>query len=248
VVFFKSSLNTGWDCPRAEVMMSFRSANDATHIAQLVGRMVRTPLTRRIEADERLNSVALFLPHYDAEGLKEVVSRLTAPDSESAIASDVVTVEALSCAKAPGSEQAFEMLSCLPSYSVPKSPQPNETRRLMKLARALARDEILKYAPELAAARIHEVIDEALEKERETVRFKELVEERDTLDIMIIDQLLGNSEIAEGSAEAIRTSPENIADLFESAGRKLGDGLHKEWWRRRAYLPKRNGLLFCRAK
>ena len=58
VVFFKTSLNTVWDCPRAEVMMSFRSANDATHIAQLVGRMVRTPLTRRIELDERLNSLS----------------------------------------------------------------------------------------------------------------------------------------------------------------------------------------------
>ena len=44
VVFFKTSLNTGWDCPRAEVMMSFRTAVDATLIAQLVGRMVRTPL------------------------------------------------------------------------------------------------------------------------------------------------------------------------------------------------------------
>src|SRR5689334_23855465 len=37
VVFFKTSLNTGWDCPRAEVMMSFRAATDSTYIAQLVG-------------------------------------------------------------------------------------------------------------------------------------------------------------------------------------------------------------------
>jgi hypothetical protein len=26
--FFKQSLTTGWDCPRAEVMMSFRKAKD----------------------------------------------------------------------------------------------------------------------------------------------------------------------------------------------------------------------------
>jgi type III restriction enzyme len=44
VVFFKTALSTGWDCPRAETMMSFRKAQDATYIAQLVGRMVRTPL------------------------------------------------------------------------------------------------------------------------------------------------------------------------------------------------------------
>lgn len=38
VVFFKMALTTGWDCPRAEVMMSFRKAADHTLIAQLVGR------------------------------------------------------------------------------------------------------------------------------------------------------------------------------------------------------------------
>ena len=43
VVFFKETLTTGWDCPRAEVMMSFRRAVDHTYIAQLLGRMVRTP-------------------------------------------------------------------------------------------------------------------------------------------------------------------------------------------------------------
>jgi len=39
VVFFKTSLSTGWDCQRAEVMMSFRRAEDHTYIAQLLGRM-----------------------------------------------------------------------------------------------------------------------------------------------------------------------------------------------------------------
>ena len=62
VVLFKTALTTGWDCPRAEVMMSFRRSVDATTIAQLVGRMIRTPLARRIESDEALNVVDLFLP------------------------------------------------------------------------------------------------------------------------------------------------------------------------------------------
>lgn len=66
VVLFKTSLNTGWDCPRAEVMVSFRTAKDETAIAQLVGRMVRAPLSRRIDANEHLNTVALYLPFYDS--------------------------------------------------------------------------------------------------------------------------------------------------------------------------------------
>jgi type III restriction enzyme len=55
VVLFKMALTTGWDCPRAEVMMSFRKAEDATYIAQLVGRIVRTPLARRMEGNDLLN-------------------------------------------------------------------------------------------------------------------------------------------------------------------------------------------------
>ena len=44
VVFFKEALSTGWDCPRAETMMSFAVRHDPTYIAQLLGRMVRTRL------------------------------------------------------------------------------------------------------------------------------------------------------------------------------------------------------------
>jgi type III restriction enzyme len=79
-VLFKMALTTGWDCPRAEVMMSFRTAQDDTLIAQLIGRMVRTPLARRIEGSEILNSVTLYLPHYDKEGLTRVVNHLKQGD------------------------------------------------------------------------------------------------------------------------------------------------------------------------
>ena len=63
--------------------MSFRRAADHTLIAQLVGRMVRTPLARRVEDDEFLGSVALFLPHYDEDGLKAIVEKLEDPDTGS---------------------------------------------------------------------------------------------------------------------------------------------------------------------
>ena len=75
VVLFKTALNTGWDCPRAEVLMSFRSSVDPTPIAQLVGRMVRTPLTERVEGDETLNSVHLYLPRFNSRELLRVPSR-----------------------------------------------------------------------------------------------------------------------------------------------------------------------------
>jgi type III restriction enzyme len=76
VVFFKESLSTGWDCPRAETMMSFRHAADATYIAQLLGRMIRTPKHMHIQVDETLNDVHLYLPHFNSETVRKVVEEL----------------------------------------------------------------------------------------------------------------------------------------------------------------------------
>ena len=76
VVFFKENLSTGWDCPRAETMMSFRRAVDSTYIAQLLGRMIRTPLQRHIQVDDVLNDVHLYLPYFDANTVQEVVDAL----------------------------------------------------------------------------------------------------------------------------------------------------------------------------
>lgn len=76
VVFFKETLSTGWDCPRAETMMSFRHAVDYTYIAQLLGRMVRTPMQMRIRVDETLNDVHLYLPQFNEKTVYDVVEAL----------------------------------------------------------------------------------------------------------------------------------------------------------------------------
>lgn len=76
VVFFKENLSTGWDCPRAETMMSFRRATDATHIAQLLGRMIRTPKQMHIEVDDTLNDVHLYLPYFDVATVTTIVKAL----------------------------------------------------------------------------------------------------------------------------------------------------------------------------
>ncbi|MBL9121350.1 MAG: DEAD/DEAH box helicase family protein, partial [Phycisphaerae bacterium] len=78
----KDAISTGWDCPRAEVMISFRPAQDRTYIAQLLGRMVRTPLARRIPGNERLNSVDCLLPKFDKQTVEEVVRALRDGSSE----------------------------------------------------------------------------------------------------------------------------------------------------------------------
>ena len=76
VLFAKDAVSTGWDCPRAEVIYSRRKHTDPTYIAQLIGRMVRTPLARRVETVEELNNVSCYLPEFDANTVDSVVERL----------------------------------------------------------------------------------------------------------------------------------------------------------------------------
>jgi len=76
ILFAKTAISTGWDCPRAEVMVSFRSAKDSAHITQVIGRMVRSPLARRIEGNDLLNSVLCILPMFDKKAATDVVKHI----------------------------------------------------------------------------------------------------------------------------------------------------------------------------
>lgn len=81
VLFAKEAISTGWDCPRAEVIYSMRPHKDGTYIAQLIGRMVRTPLARKVDVDT-LNSVRCFLPFFDKKTVTKVVDYLTTEGSD----------------------------------------------------------------------------------------------------------------------------------------------------------------------
>ena len=76
VLFAKDAVSTGWDCPRAEVIYSRRKRTDPTYIAQLIGRMIRTPLARRVDTVMELNTVFCYLPEFDANTVDMVVERL----------------------------------------------------------------------------------------------------------------------------------------------------------------------------
>lgn len=233
VVLFKTSLNTGWDSPRAEVMMSFRKALDATTIAQLVGRMVRTPLARRVDADEHLNTVALYLPHYDEAQVKRVVQELS--EGENAAFKDHVeeNPKIVPLTRAPDSEPYFAALEALPSYVIPRPRRTTEVQRLMKLARALNRDGVYDAALDEAKNGVVAVLDAEFDALRDTDTFKGLLTERGTLDVAAVRLQYGTSVTTDGERLQYRIASENVEDLFDAAGRKLGEGLHKEWWKQK---------------
>lgn len=185
VLLAKSAISTGWDCPRAEVLVSFRPAKDRTHITQLLGRMMRTPLARRIPGNELLNSVDCLLPLFDrktATGVAELLMKgATSKDADEGEDGGGgigrrVLFDPISLYANPAISQAvWERFSAIPSVTIPKK-NVKPIRRLTALATALSKDHLVDEAVDQAHKHLHAVLDgravqyrEKLEKAREDV-------------------------------------------------------------------------------
>jgi type III restriction enzyme len=234
VVFFKTALSTGWDCPQAETMMSFRKASDATFIAQLIGRMVRTPLARRIHSDEVLNSVALYLPHYDQKGAESVVAKLQDPDYEYVPPVEVaLSTETVTLGRRPGTKSQFDALAKIPSYVVPTQRKTRQTGRLMKMARALVKDDLDAGALATAEKAMISELDTLLADAEKDPAFAAAVAGKSLIAYgqRVFDVRTG--ELAVGEKVEVAADPTNVQHLFDESGRKVGEGLHKVYWQHR---------------
>lgn len=232
-VLFKMALTTGWDCPRAEVMMSFRTAQDDTLIAQLIGRMVRTPLARRIEGSEMLNSVSLYLPHYDRDGLTRVVNHLKQGDPMELPPTDVEDGAKMVTFKRDASMDAvFEALTGLPTYRVERVRKVSNTRRLMALSRLLTTmHEVDMTAWDGSKKLVIDTLDSELARLKKDVpNFDAKVKGSGqiTLNAVIVEQ--GTWKEIQGQTIKVQLDEKNIDDLFNRAGQRLGEGLHLDYW------------------
>lgn len=171
VLIAKDAISTGWDCPRAEVMVSFRSANDRTHITQLLGRMVRSPLARRIPGNDRLNAVDCLLPKFNRKAVEEVVDALMTGDDTSPptgrILIDYVEVKPNPSASA----DVWDAFEALPSQTRPQR-GAKPAKRLTALAHELASDDILPRAGHLAHAELHKALDAFQEGNKDNIEAK----------------------------------------------------------------------------
>lgn len=160
ILIAKDAISTGWDCPRAEVMVSFRVASDKTNITQLLGRMVRTPLARRIPGNERLNAVDCLLPYFDKKSVEAVATALmTGAETGEALPGRRVLINPREMKPNPAvPEEVWEKLLTLPSQRLPKK-QARPVKRLTALAHELAVDALLADAGKRAHADLHKVLD-----------------------------------------------------------------------------------------
>ena len=232
VVFFKTALSTGWNCPRAETMMSFRKAQDSTYIAQLIGRMIRTPLARTIERDERLNSVSLFLPYYNFDAVNSIIKELNDPDHEFVPPIDVQSnSDTVTLKRADGTDLIFEELEKIPSYEIPSSSNIKQTRRLMKLSQALVQDNIDKSALDVSKKKILGLLKAKLLSKRGDSKFNEEVDNKSKIRITKTTHDSIGQEVTNESYSDIKLAPENINYTFQKAGRNIGEDIHKDFWK-----------------
>jgi type III restriction enzyme len=164
ILIAKDAISTGWDCPRAEVMVSFRPAKDRTHITQLLGRMVRTPLARRIPGNDRLNSVDCLLPFFDIKSVEAVADALInggAEGEEAGLPGRRVLINPKEMKPNPSvPEVLWDKFLSLPSQSLPQR-GAKPVKRLTALAHELSADGLLPEAGKKAHGEMHKVLDAA---------------------------------------------------------------------------------------
>ncbi|PPI18902.1 hypothetical protein C5D04_00400 [Rathayibacter sp. AY1D2] len=235
VILAKNAITTGWDCPRAEVLVSLRASTDYTPIAQLIGRIVRQPLARRIASDETLNRVHAYLPRFDRKTVMDVVRQFSG--AEAGATAEVVRLPLNYNAPAEMSD-ALATLSLLPSYAVPAQASTPEVRRLHTLSTLLDNDEIRPGAFSQATLYLNGQLDNEaskleaggeLEAKRAEVSSASVFEVLTSLDGSVID--------GERTLVGTRLDAKNIDDVFRRAARNLKDGTAEAYW---GYLVDKN--------
>ena len=231
IVFFKMNLSTGWDCPRAESMMSFRHANDYTYIAQLLGRMIRTPLARRIQSDAELNNVALFLPYFDKDTVKSVEQALR--DSESITQIETGSHKNLiTLMRNKTFDNIFNEMK-LKTYRIDSSRKQPALRRLMALARALTQDMISPNARQNTLDIVLNEFDKEVSVLKKTGKFLEISKSfKDLILRSYTIEYRDDLPKPANSKETVELSDIDLENLFEHAGKILSGGLHAEYWAR----------------
>jgi hypothetical protein len=238
VVLAKEAISTGWDCPRAEVLYSERPAKDATHIAQIIGRMVRQPLAHRIATDDALNSVTCYLPLFDRKALTAIKDALegTGPDNgQLRVAAAVVRAPQIFDRNPKLDRAVFDFIETLPSIPAPdRSASP--LRRARKLAQLLADDAagaaLLGNAVSELTQRLNAKFDGLAAEHKEAVT-------RNVEDVLVA--AVGRTRITTvgedtGAGPEVRRIATHARDVARDSQRiinALPEGAGKEWFAHR---------------
>lgn len=232
VVFFKENLSTGWDCPRAETLVSFRTALDETYIAQILGRMIRTPLRRSVAAEPHLNDVSLFVPYFDEENTKKLLKALEG-ELQMSVADQK---EIVTCNRHPACADVFAELAKKTTCTIDKARKVPYLRLAMELATRLTLDGIASGLRESVRHAIVDKLDAELERmkvEGAYASARNAVEQVLVKTIVITDPV-GGAQAVSGQGMTGYVSEYDVENAFKEAGRRFGSGIEMEYLIRRS--------------
>lgn len=233
VMLAMEAISTGWDCPRAEVLISMRTRNDETYVHQLIGRMMRTPLARRIPGNEILNTVYCMLPRFD-RATTTAIARMLMSGKTALESNDEkgnhngeetgrrVLFDPVELTRNPAvSTDVWDAFENIPTVTIPRT-TARPMRRLDELAATLSSDGLVKNA----VAKAHTTLCLALDGRA--------VQYRDQMKVAVSDVLtlsgeetrgvVGSSEVNYVSFETPADS-RAIRDAYEISARRMGKSL-----------------------
>jgi hypothetical protein len=248
VLLAKDAVSTGWDCPRAEVLVSLRPGKDATYITQLLGRMIRTPLARSVD-DDRLNSARCLLPRFDRVAARSVAEQImglagaeagvVARAAAGNIGPKVLLAPVDLGWNTEVPEEVFDLLVELPSFTKPAY-EPNPVKRLFAATPHFAQDGLVDGADEAALSELFGVLDGFLARHR--ARIEESATEIMTADVRLIS--VGAAEGAEKGEREVTESTEQrdadvatVEDALRATRRALGTKLVNAYLKRDLSRP-----------
>jgi len=240
VVLAKEAISTGWDCPRAEVLYSERPAKDSTHIAQVIGRMVRQPLTHRIATDDVLNTVSCYLPLFDRNALKLIKDALegTGNDNGDQQVGPEVLLAPQNFGRNPNIlDDVFDLIETLPSM-----PTPNATvsplRRAKRLVQLLSDDAsgkaLLPDAGDLLMKTLYARLDGLNAEYKEAVATR--VEDFKTVDVRREIVPPGGQGQAKTTSRRLRTHAKDIDRDTRKVIKAIKEGVGEGYLRHRVSL------------
>lgn len=230
VLIAKDAISTGWDCPRAEVMVSFRRAVDRTHITQLLGRMVRTPLARRIPGNDRLNSVDCLLPFFDEETVKTVVDALMQGGGDVPPLGRILINPKEMKPNPAATDAIWQKFVSLPSQTRPQR-GAKPPIRLTALAHELAMDDLLPDAGQKAHAAMHQMLDEFI-----STRGEEFATKREAVTTVEGRTVLADLRTAQTSSQTFQTEADDVVvnDAYRRTARILSPDIARTYTEERA--------------
>jgi hypothetical protein len=183
---------------------------------------LRTPLVRRIDVDESLNEVDVFLPFYNRAAVQKIIDYLHKSGDSAAADSIGFKETRVTLPLRSGMDEVIAKIETLPSWMVPTVRERKEVLRLVSLAEKVSSDalDLDAWGREVGT------VVTALVTKRDALTkkpgFARDVEEEALIDLEKVGWATGESKISDAQKRKIAASDGVVISTFKKSYGVLG--------------------------